>query len=385
MPMIRRVLQFNDLQFNGTLLSYSESTQTKLNSQSYANGHGEYYSTSDAGHFLEASDINVSVNFKLNRYGTRNMELYARYIKSELYEQGVGRLWAVDEAHRLMWCRAVISSKEFTHANIGDKTFGLNVTFRNIDGYWVYADKYQTFLYPNPCACSIFMCSPHVNECDLVTGFCGANCANNMRCTTNVELTATECCAKLYSPKVVSVDHSNVIEILTNASATDLDSLGLQSLCDYGDNFYTQYSKNYPKFLYSPEYAFSVSRSGYLGQSFKFVEIGNYYYNGSIPSSNGQIILNGSFTDPEIRINGHKIALTGTYSGWIVFNLSDNAVYHSTNSSSPFAGRVDITKYLTSETKIPLAVFNPGINSVYAKGQTGSNGWFYIKAEQLTV
>ena len=353
---LRQILQFNNLPLYANPISQSETFEIKSSVIEYSGSHGGYLPERVGGSLFKTHNIEIEAFMPLDDIPKKDYPDYIEWAVSEL-TKGSGKLWAVNEYGALMYCNAIMQTKSWKWEATRNYDIRLIATFTNLDGVWTVADPKKVFVADRECACKMYACNTCKREANCNASEVKPTCEN---CTNGCG--TIPCCNFAF---------------------------GQIALCRWIGNLFKRCKKP-PRFFYSCSESERIfGNEGRFGNRFlspgtETIIVKTVCIDTPICSSQGSITLDGDFTDPEIIIGNYKMKITGSYQGFITFNLSTNQVFYEP-WATPYT-KTEITSLITVDTTIPFAMFCKGDTTVVINGKSPStNAYIHINIDKLTI
>jgi len=144
--MTRQYIQFGSLVFDNfeMIPSASLSTNTKVTTMPYWSMHGNHTFMVQEPLLFEAQSLSMTIRLDVRKLGVEDRFLYKRFVLSHLNRKQ--KLWAVD-GRNLIWAEAILLSIS-EQSNVEPWVVEFDCDFILPMGYWVEADSKSTFFEP---------------------------------------------------------------------------------------------------------------------------------------------------------------------------------------------------------------------------------------------
>lgn len=360
----RRYLQYNDLVFDGMESinsSPSETTTTKYYSEPWLLQHGDYVA-SDEEPLLASHKLTLDLSIRTSNWDRNQVLSHVDFIKEQLVRRG--KIWAMDSGGQIVYARAILDSytptNEWTFATDGYIQFSIELNL--YEGLWHKADGNVTFLAPyNFCSFINTISNCFVNSdcdaCDMPSHITEGYC----------EDCGLQCC-----------DLNNAIPLCEAKGMAECD-------------FFDQCSSGW-RIVHNCELGRETAGderllgNAYCDLCVDGTYVFSFYADTVLKSTNNRITIQGSFSDPEISINGTKIKLNGVYKD----------TYISINSNGDILTFTDLFQLRCNEAKkvdYKNLTFcdddwweiQGGQNQVIVRGITSEQVCVYLDYERRTI
>lgn len=349
----RTYLQFNDLVFDGQVTTENSSVSFLDNMTPYLGKIGSLDTSAYNGKLLPtaaAVSLTVALPFeKLNRLQVIN---YFNFIKRNLAEEG--KLWAVDAGGQLIWTWARVTNYSETDMAITSQ-LSFSLEFAIPSGIWFIADVSKVYLIP-------------YDRCDFQQTMqcCGSKCLLDpfANCKGLNECNNCEQCETLLCELCDDMRYCN----------TPWDPYD-----DCQSDYQIKYScQNNSEKLWSN---FTVVIRQNLPSS-----ITGTFCSDTILDGGVEILLVGSFHNPEIIINEETIKISGDYKGILKLNSDGSIKYYPNAQTGELCGSqdIDFEKVTYCNGKVTLSIKScENIITVYG-AETNYAQAIYLDLKEVT-
>ena len=350
---IRRYVQFNDLVIDSAdmLSSASYKQNSKTESEEYSYGHGSYVNFKSPQQFLTEGDLSLTISVDYRKYRREERKFLKDFIKLNLIKPG--RIWAIED-NKILWAYAYVTdfSEEYEKYK---GHLSVDIDLKLFEGVWHITDPRRTYLIPYS-TCDFLECYDFrdIEDCQ--------DCC--VACKKPMEEDCASClchCGDLVKENSLCVLSKKIIDDFMRCG----ESFLLVYDCKRSEDFFGKDS--YGKRIFKSD----VCKSTIAGQ----------FYSGTIlDTTDVDIRLEGSFTDPIIEINRNKIQLLGDYNGIITIDRTGTVMY-SKGECCPFE-EVDLNNVnILDDFQFTV---HHGMNSAIVKNSCCQMASIYIYVDEIT-
>lgn len=367
-----RLLQYNNLPLSFALLDeqdYSYLATTKGESYEYTNGiHGAYYPWYGEQETIEASNVDFTVKYDLKNLpitgSTNTLSQFLHWAKRNIYRSG--KIWAVNAAGQLVYNRARLISQNDISARRTRSCLYLDISLELIDGVWTLANRYTTFLAD--------FCLERFSDYDtefcpvLPPGQCGVT--GQSRCLA--------CDPKIELPEKNLVEGFRPVCEFTQSQLVEM----LSKYCP--DNVYISEDPDLYKdrFCYDVKYGTKTAlNSEFVNNETKW----NFCLSTDLTSYEGKIVLIGTFTNPEVIVNGKSVKIYDTFENTAIVIDNNGDIYEAEIKDLTQRKR-NLLSISTVTGGMPYFDFLPNANEIIVKGNaTNIQSFAYVDPVEITA
>lgn len=343
----RQYLQFNDLVFDSTEMfaPEAEKTTTKVETQKFSYGNGSYAFFRNPQLFVEEKSLSGTINISFSRFEKGDRHHVKDFIRLNLIQPG--KLWAMEDG-RILWANAYLTDYSEPYEKYRD-TLSVDVDFKLYEGFWHIADKTKTFALPyNICTALDCYDFTDIDDC---TDCCVA-------CATQ---TANPCC-------VCDCDELSEETSLCNAMPDGWQECGssykLIYDCMAGERIYGR--KSWGRKVCKQEPCYSTIA-------------GRFYSRTVLATEHVEVILDGKFHDPTIRINDTEMTVLGDYEG--LLRVTESGEMFFAESECCEWEQLDFSNLETED--LGWSVHN-GFNKLLVSGACCEEACAWVNIDEIT-